>query len=100
MEAGLFEDGGEGEGCADEGGIPDGGHHGAPGEGCLARAGYPAARATRAGVIRGQEEDARGGQSRGRGHGAVVDALRPPLRISRDSANCTIYIDIVESEIG
>jgi hypothetical protein len=28
--------------CA--GGIPDGGHHGASGEGCLARAGYPAAR--------------------------------------------------------
>jgi hypothetical protein len=36
-------------------------------------------------VIRGREEDARGGKkNRGRGHGTVVDALRPPLRISRD----------------
>jgi hypothetical protein len=26
-----------------------------------------------------------GVQNRGRGHGAVVDALRPPLRISRDN---------------
>jgi hypothetical protein len=38
------------------------------------------------GVIRGSEEDAHGGKkNRGRGHGAVVDALRPPLRISRDN---------------
>jgi hypothetical protein len=54
------------------------------GAGCPARAGYPAARATSASVIRGREEDARGGQNRGWGHSAVVDALRPPLRISRD----------------
>jgi hypothetical protein len=72
-----------GAGClarAGGGGAREGGSHGAPG--CLARAGYPAARATRAGVIRGREEDARWGQNRGRGHGAVVDALRPSLRIS------------------
>jgi hypothetical protein len=30
------------------------------------------------------EEDARRGQYRGRGHGWLVDALRCPLRISRD----------------
>jgi hypothetical protein len=51
------------------GGIPDGGHHGAPGEG----GGVPDAGGRRA-----------GGVHRGRGHGEVVDALRPPLRISRD----------------
>jgi hypothetical protein len=36
------------------------------------------------GLIRGREEDARGGPKSRAGHGAVVDALRPPLRISRD----------------
>jgi hypothetical protein len=73
-------------GVACAGGIPDDGHHGVPGEGggCLARAGYPAVRATRAGRdSRAGGRRARG-VNRGRGHGTVVDALRPPLRISRD----------------
>jgi hypothetical protein len=52
------------------GGIPDDGHHGAPGEG----GGVPGAGGRRA-----------RGVHRGRGHGEVVDALRPPLRISRDN---------------
>jgi hypothetical protein len=51
------------------------------------RAGYPAARRDARGRdsrIRGWGEDARRGQNRGRGHGSVVDALRAPLRISRE----------------
>ncbi|PWZ19121.1 hypothetical protein Zm00014a_004090, partial [Zea mays] len=44
--------------------------------------------ATRAGVIRGWGEDARRGQNCGRGHDSVVDALRAPLRISRDLGEC------------
>jgi hypothetical protein len=67
-------------------------HHGASGEDArrgiaggvaCAGGGYHGG-ATRAGVIRGWGEDARRGQTRGRGHGLVVDALRAPLRISRD----------------
>jgi hypothetical protein len=38
----------------------------------------------RGGVIRGRRKTRVGAQNRGRGHGVVVDALRPPLRISRD----------------
>jgi hypothetical protein len=44
----------------------------------------PAARAMRAVRDSRTGEGARGGKNRRRGHGAVVDALRPPLRISRD----------------
>jgi hypothetical protein len=56
------------------------------GRGCLARVGYPAARATRAGRASEAEGRRAWGVDRGRGHGVVVDALRPPLRISRDSS--------------
>jgi hypothetical protein len=64
------------------GGIPDGGHHGAPGEGGR---GAWRGRATRAGRASRREEDTRGACIAGEGS-EVVDALRPPLRISRDKA--------------
>jgi hypothetical protein len=41
---------------------------------------------TASGTRAGRDSQA-GAQNRGRGHGAVVDALRPPLRISRDLEN-------------
>jgi hypothetical protein len=59
-----------------------GGHHGASGERRRARTGYTAD--ARGRDSRVWEEDARRGQYRGRGHGWLVDALRCPLRISRD----------------
>jgi hypothetical protein len=49
---------------------------------CLGEAG-----SRRQGVRRARlsgEEDTRGARMRGRGHGQMVDALGPPLRISRD----------------
>jgi hypothetical protein len=69
--------GGGGGGGGPPGGGPPGGGGGGGGGG-LARAGYPTVRATRSGGRRAR------GVDRGRGHGEVVDALRPPLRISRD----------------
>jgi hypothetical protein len=61
--------------------LPDGGHHGARGR----RGGITGGEGdARGGVIRGRRKTRVGAQNRGRGHGVVVDALRPPLRISRD----------------
>jgi hypothetical protein len=53
---------------------------GVPGAGVILRRRGPCARC----VIRGLEKTRAGAKNRRRGHGAVVDALRPPLRISRD----------------
>jgi hypothetical protein len=84
----VGEERGRGHGrCGGRARVAGGGQPGAPGGGgggAWRGRDPPAARAMRAVRDSRTGEGARGGKNRRRGHGAVVDALRPPLRISRD----------------